>query len=179
MRLHVGGGTSRGALTVFPVWSEYDGRRGYSSDPSSIDLAERAEGASVPVLVASNGGDRPVLMLEGQVLEGGWQNRVLARSVLVPAQSELEVEVACVEAGRWHGGRRHTSRGRRTSPRVRSAVQRPARGRQQAVWDGVAHYEGRYGANDTSSYTVHADRAAADGATMRSEEHTSETQSRQ
>ena len=38
MRLHVGGGTSRGALTVFPVWSEYDGGRGYSSDPSSIQL---------------------------------------------------------------------------------------------------------------------------------------------
>src|SRR3712207_5286074 len=142
MRLHVGGGTPRGALTVFPVWSEYDGGPGYSSDPSSIDLAERAEGASVLVLVASNGGNRPVLMLEGHVLEGGWQNRVLARSVLVPARSSLEVEVACVEAGRWHGGRRHTFSGRRTSPRVRSAVQQSAQGRQRAVWDGVDRESG-------------------------------------
>ena len=166
MRLHVGGGTSRGALTVFPVWGEYDGRRGYSSDPTVLQLAERADGASVPVLMASNGGERPVLLLEGHLLEGGWQNRVLTRSVLVPARSTLEVEVACVEAGRWHGGRRQSLGGRRTSPRVRGAAHQPEQHRQHAVWDRVARYEARYGANDTASFAVHVDRAADDVAAL-------------
>ena len=41
-QLHVGCGTSRGALTVFPVWGDHPGIRGYSLDTASAVLAEQA-----------------------------------------------------------------------------------------------------------------------------------------
>ena len=163
MRLHVGGGTGYGALTVFPVWGEYDGPRGYSSRTAGLRLSEQDGGPSVPVLMAANEGERPVLMLEGQLLEGGWQNRVLVRSMLVPARGSLDLEVACVEAGRWGGVADHRNRGRRASVRIRSALREPpGHGRQGEVWRRVAQYEDRQGANDTGSYAVHADRAASE-----------------
>jgi len=40
-------------------------------------------------LVATNAGPRPVLLLEGELLEGGQQHRVAARTVVVPAQGAL------------------------------------------------------------------------------------------
>lgn len=86
MELHVGRGTDRGALTVFPLWGAYAGPRGYSLKTSVATLAERPDGPTVGSLVATNPGDQPLLMLEGHVLEGGWQNRMLTRSVLVPAR---------------------------------------------------------------------------------------------
>src|SRR5262245_15018918 len=114
-RLHVGSGTTRGALTVFPVWSEYAGSRGYTTRLDSARLGERSDNPTVGSLTATNLGEKPVLLLEGQVLEGGWQNRMLTRSVLVPTGAELDLDVVCVEQGRWGGGRLLAARSRRAS----------------------------------------------------------------
>ena len=148
---------------MFPVWGEYDGRRDYSCDVAPVVLAERAEGPAVPVLVASNDGKRPVLMLEGQLLEGGWQNRVLTRSYLLGAGSTVDLEVACVEANRWGGRQGHRADRRRGSIRVRSALSRsPQQNRQGEVWRRVSEYDARYGPDPTSSFTGHLDRAMPD-----------------
>jgi hypothetical protein len=55
----------------------------------------------VPTLRAVNEGERPVLLLDGEELVGAKQNRVLNLTILVPAQSTLEIPVSCVEQGRW------------------------------------------------------------------------------
>jgi hypothetical protein len=157
MELHVGRGTSRGALTVFPVWSDRKGPRGYSSDLGKVALSELEDGPSVGHLLATNSGRRPRLMLEGTVLEGGWQHRMLLRSVLVPGQQELRVPVACVEQGRWGGGRAHAARSRRASVRVRSASRQ--QDVQGEVWSRVAEYDGRFGANATGSFVGHLESA--------------------
>lgn len=156
-RLHVGSGAQRGALTVFPVWGEYAGGRGYTTRIDQARFAEQGEGPMVGSLSVANLAEKPMLMLEGQVLEGGWQNRMLTRTVLVPATAELVVEVVCVEAGRWGGGRLHQTRNRRASNRVRSGLR--AGDRQQEVWRRVSEYDHRLGRNATSSFTEHADRA--------------------
>lgn len=160
-KLHVGSGTSRGALTVFPVWGETAGARGYSVNPRTVVVAEQPTGQDVSTLAATNLGTRPVLMLEGQVLEGGWQNRLLGRSVLVPARSSVDLDVVCVEAGRWGGEDEHRSNGRRASLRVRGAL-RSGQDRQGEVWRRVAEYDERYGANDTASFVEHSERAVMD-----------------
>lgn len=160
-QLHVGSGTTNGALTVFPIWGEYEGPRGYSLNAKSALLAERAAGAAVSMLSATNTGNRPLLVLEGQLLEGGLQNRLVARSVLVPAHGAIDMDVVCVEAGRWSGGSKHQWNDRRASVRVRSAL--VSKGDQQGeVWSRVAEYEGSYGSNETASLVEHADRAVAD-----------------
>lgn len=156
--IHVGRGTERGALTIFPIWGEYAGPRGYTTQIKDAVLSEQDGGPSVASLTVANPAAKPMLMLEGQILEGGWQNRMLARSVLVAARDELAVDVVCVEAGRWGGERAHRSFNRRASNRVRSGL-RSDMDCQGEVWRRVAELDGRVGENPTSSFTEHADRA--------------------
>jgi hypothetical protein len=159
-RLHVGSGTSRGALTVFPVWGEYSGTRGYSLDAAAAAVTEQP-GPAVSTLTATNRGSRPLLVLEGQLLEGGWQNRVVGRSVLVPAGKPMDLDVYCVEAGRWGGADNHQSHGRRASLRVRGAL-RAQQDQQGEVWRRVGEYDARFGANATESFVEHANRGVGD-----------------
>lgn len=100
-------------------------------------------------------------MLEGQLLEGGWQNRVVGRSALVPAGGSMALDVFCVEAGRWGGGHNHRWNGRRASLRVRGAL-RSDEDQQGEVWRRVREYDARYGANATASFVEHASRAGGD-----------------
>lgn len=159
--IHVGRGAGRGALTIFPVWGEYAGPRGYTTAASEAHVGENGQGPDVGTLVVTNPGPKPLLMLEGQILEGGWQNRMLTRSLMAAARAETAVEVVCVEAGRWGNdadGRAHRSFNRRGSNRVRSALRQES-DRQGEVWRRVAELDSRVGANATSSFTEHTERA--------------------
>ena len=159
-RVHVGDGVSRGALTVFPVWGEIGIERDYSTAIADAYVSEKAT-PDVSTLMVANTGSRPLLLLEGQVLDGGWQNRMVARSVVVAPNDEVAVDVVCVEAGRWGGQRRHAGLRRRASTRVQAGL-RAGDNRQNEVWKRVSEYESRYGANATSSFSEHANRAAGD-----------------
>ena len=144
--LHVGRGTTRGGLTVFPVWSAESGVARYTTDIRHLDVTECEDGPQVPTLMLGNTGDRPLLVLEGQLFEGGWQHRMATRSVLVGVHQRVPVEVACVENGRWGGTVRQASRGRRATPFVRDAVRAAMTGHgdvQGEVWSRVgAHTRG-------------------------------------
>ena len=66
-----------------------------------VSIEEQGEGGVVSELVVHNVAGQPVLLVEGEVLLGMKQTRVLNITVLVPAASRLVVPVSCVEAGRW------------------------------------------------------------------------------
>ena len=57
--------------------------------------------ARVANVLATNRGDEAVLVLEGDILVGCKQNRIVARSALIPPRARAEIPVACVEQGRW------------------------------------------------------------------------------
>ncbi|WP_205873511.1 ARPP-1 family domain-containing protein [Mycobacterium camsae] len=156
--VHVGRGTARGALGVFPVWGEVDIARDYSTALSDARVIEKAQ-PDVATLMVANAADRPLLLLEGQVLESGWQNRMIARSLIVAPNDETAVGVVCVEAGRWNGLRQHADSHRRAATRVQAGL-RAGGDRQSEVWKRVSEYDARYGRNDTSSFVEHANRAA-------------------
>jgi hypothetical protein len=65
-----------------------------------ITISELSEGGTVPELkvITKN---RDVLLLDGETLEGAKQNRTLNLSILVPANTTLNIPVSCVEQGRW------------------------------------------------------------------------------
>ena len=64
--------------------------------------AVAAIGISVAVtLIARNMSDQAVLVLDGEQLIGARQNRMTNRSILLPARSETEIPVFCMEHGRW------------------------------------------------------------------------------
>ena len=72
----------------------------------SFRITEVSERGTVPRLLALNGTSSPVLLLDGEELLGAKQNRVLNLSVMVAPNSETEIPVSCVEAGRWRSDSR-------------------------------------------------------------------------
>lgn len=58
-------------------------------------------GGTVPQLRATNRSDFDVLVLDGEQLIGARQNRMVNRSMVLPAHSDVEIPVSCMEQGRW------------------------------------------------------------------------------
>lgn len=113
-KLHVGQGHYDGAgVTVFPVWLESEPVKGFCWKSSHLTVGENVQGASVNNLTVTNNGHRPHIVLEGDIFEGGMQNRVLTRSYVLARGEQREVPVACVEEGRWHGTGLHQATRRR------------------------------------------------------------------
>src|SRR5260370_19582317 len=66
-----------------------------------VRVTELHAGGSVPELRLENNADLPVLLVDGEGLVGGKQNRVLNLTILAAAQHTTVIPVSCVEAGRW------------------------------------------------------------------------------
>lgn len=121
-------------------------------------VTEHAQ-ASVPELIADNRGKAYVLLLAGEILIGGKQNRVLREDLLLPPRSgPRSIGVYCVEQGRWNEGRKDfESRGSVLQPSVRSEVLR--RADQSRIWSGVTIASRSLGApSPTSSYQAVYDK---------------------
>ncbi|WP_342710439.1 ARPP-1 family domain-containing protein [Mycolicibacter sinensis] len=163
--LHVGRGAQYGALTLFPVWADGGAATGLEWDLGALDVAEHDGGGQVNSLAAINSGDKPVVLLEGDLLEGGWQTRMIARSTILGPHETTNLAALCVEQGRWEssGNRGHRAAGRRVSASLRAARDRACRrgdDPQHEVWHGIAS---RYETNvrtATSSFADHLDRVA-------------------
>lgn len=152
--IRVGEPRAAGPLTLFPL--SHDLRAGDhllyqdAHAQSLITIEETSEAGTVGELKVTNRGTQPVLLLEGEVLLGMKQTRVLNASILVPGLAVLNVPVSCVEVGRWHRmsdaaigkDRLNLSpkvRGAKTASVTRSSRATGAyRSDQGAVWDGVA-----------------------------------------
>lgn len=161
-RLHVGVGTTVHSLTVFPVWVEARSVRGLHWSGCQLSVGELDDGPSVGQVQATNSSSRPAVLLEGDLVEGGWQHRMLAASSIIPAGTTSVVEARCVEQDRWHGQGRHQATRRRAAYSVRAA-RRSAQGpvNQGDVWRRVNRFERLYGHTPTASLTDHLQRRPA------------------
>jgi hypothetical protein len=118
-----------------------------------VQVSERREGATVNQVTVKNSSDKPLIMLGGEIILGGQQDRVLGKDVIVPPHSEAAVQVFCVEHGRWSGGRQFTSMGGMSSGKVRAKAKYAKD--QSAVWSQVAESNAKAGAdkgNSTGTY---------------------------
>jgi hypothetical protein len=98
-----------GALTLIPLLTDApDAVHPTGYVPLEAALREQVmqiteqQRESVPELLATSTADLPVIMIGGEQVVGGLQNRVLNTTILVAAKTTLHVPVTCVEAGRWH-----------------------------------------------------------------------------
>jgi hypothetical protein len=110
--LHVGAASRQGALTVF--WLSANtapppfeiATLDEARASGALAIAER-DRAAVPELNVENRGKSHVLLLAGEILVGGKQNRVLREDILLPPLSgPRSLGVYCVEQGRWNEGKR-------------------------------------------------------------------------
>lgn len=162
--VHVGQGRRAGALTVFPVWMEGGGAHGLEWRPDRLGITELAVGTSVSQLHATVRSVRPLVALEGDLLEGGMQDRMVATSVLLAPGSTGILEARCVERGRWSGTGHHTARGHKTSPTVRAAgLDRQGVADQGAAWERIDNFERQFGGTATHTLTRHLDQVDPSG----------------
>jgi hypothetical protein len=154
------------SLTLFPLLAPDAPALPYTlmSDAlqrGTLRVTEVGSG-TVPELLAINGGESAVLVLDGEQLVGARQNRTTNRSLLLPARSETRIPVSCMEQGRWHFDSEHFRPAPHNSPamvrrqareveagHVRVGAEMPpaalsaAQGR---VWDAIAEHSAKLGA---------------------------------
>ncbi|MCI0348619.1 MAG: hypothetical protein L0Z53_04265 [Acidobacteriales bacterium] len=188
---------SQGNLTVFPVVASNTHDTGKfltldeglrSGDVVVTEAGQRPvmvrrrgvplpqQGAEVNRLFIVNNSKRPLLLLAGEIVTGGKQDRVVGKDRIIPAGSDADLSVFCVEPGRWAELRGPGGSLRTNFDATAGLVQPSVRGEvmankdQQKVWDEVnlANREmvamssvgGTVGGPTTSSYGRNANSPA-------------------
>ncbi len=106
-------------------------------DGRPVSVPQYNSGASVNQLVLINRSKRPLLLLAGELVSGGKQDRIIGKDRIVPVGSEpLPLDVFCVEHGRWTGASSQFGAAKtivHPSVREQAAVAQ----NQNEVWDAV------------------------------------------
>ncbi len=125
-------GLSTGEVVVSEQGSDTIQR---SRDNIPVDFP-RLQSASVNQLVLINRSKRPLLLLAGELVSGGKQDRIIAKDrIVAPGAPPLPLDVFCVEHGRWSSGKEFSAGNLMVHPSVR---ERAAFDRQQSeVWSAV------------------------------------------
>jgi hypothetical protein len=83
-------------------------------------VAQSYSGPSVNQLVLINRSKRPLLLLAGELVSGGKQDRIIGKDRIVPVGADpLPLNVFCVEHGRWSAGSQFTAAQTIVHPSVR------------------------------------------------------------
>ena len=91
-------------ITVFPL----------KSDRSYIDIislkkglelglvkVKECEQSQVNTLIVENNAVTPLILIDGEEVVGGDQNRIVNSTILIGANSKMKVSVSCSEKNRW------------------------------------------------------------------------------
>jgi hypothetical protein len=116
-------------------------------------------GAEVNRLVLYNNSDRPLLLLAGEIVTGGKQDRVIGADRIVPPKGgPIDLNVFCVEPGRWveSSAKFGSMMGQMAQPSVRTPAM--AEQNQSEVWDRVRASNAAV-ANMLTSPAVHGEVA--------------------
>lgn len=104
-----------------------------------LKIKEHGEGATVNTLQAINTSNDTIYLMQGEVVVGGQQDRMLAQDVLVLPGATMDIGAFCVEHGRW--SENGTGQGFHSTIGVADQQVRKAaavEGEQTEVWDAVA-----------------------------------------
>lgn len=132
-----------------------------------LGLAEvkECETSQVNTLIVQNKSVTPLLLVDGEEIVGGDQNRIVSSTVLIAPESEMKIPVNCTEQGRWRYEREFVHSDYMANSRTRHAkVSSRSRGEnmQKAVWSSISALED---SRDFSSAT-HAMSESYDNAKM-------------
>jgi len=69
-----------------------------------LKIKEQEGGATVNTLQATNASKDTIYLMQGEVVVGGKQDRMLAQDVIVAPGATINIGAFCVEHGRWQAG---------------------------------------------------------------------------
>src|SRR5580704_1438688 len=127
-------GLSSGEITVREQGAEtlIRNRQGERPVPQAYN-----SGPAVNQLVLINHSKRPLLLLAGELVSGGKQDRIIAKDrIVAPGADPLPLDVFCVEHGRWSAGSQFTAAKTIVHPSVRENA--AVKQKQADVWASVA-----------------------------------------
>lgn len=146
---------------------------GQSAGGQSQQAQQAQRGAEVNRLLITNKSGRKLILLSGEMVTGGQQDRIVQKDMLLPPSDKpFDLSVFCVEHGRWTPKSVQFQAtdnalvlgGAVADPTVRGAAQGLAR--QEAVWQKVAEKNSNAGAGGvaTGTYqgTISSDKAQRD-----------------
>ena len=129
------------------IWPVIDTAKRGQVDYLSLDQAaelgavEVLETGNVQQLELMNRSDRPILLLSGEVLQGGKQDRIIAKDMVIEPGKSAPLASFCIEQGRWSApegeGASFKSSGEIVAGPVKWAAQ--VRNDQSGVWTNVAY----------------------------------------
>lgn len=131
-----------GGLWVFPIVAGNCASGDFSTMDEALAkgrlIIREMDSASVNTLFASNRGGKYILMVAGEMITGGKQNRIIAADTLIPPGArDVVVPVFCGERGRWDVGRnKFSGKGLLAPSTLRQKVQDGAA--QGEIWSGIA-----------------------------------------
>ncbi len=125
-------------------------------------ITETGPAGEVPFLLLENTGDRPIIILDGEEVVGGKQNRIINTTLIILANTKVKIPVSCIQAGRWQHQRAYfdsagsvfRARSRAVQKATVSASVRESggfRSDQSAVWDEVSTSLHELGVNSATS----------------------------
>tara|TARA_Y100000310_G_scaffold345531_1_gene466109 strand:- start:34408 stop:35349 length:942 start_codon:yes stop_codon:yes gene_type:complete len=134
-------------LGIIPLFGKEGGLDYLTLDQAiNPDLEQRlkiTETREVPVLKCKNDTGKKILILPGDYLVGGSQNRMILNAILMDEQYHGNINVNCVEKNRWNHNmpKNFTS----SSRRVSSSVRRASTYSQRETWSAVNNLAREYG----------------------------------
>ena len=93
-------------LTLFAIKGSSSNTLNYLTlsqayEKNCVEINETSDAGTVSQLLFINKSDTPILILEGEELNGAKQNRIINVSILVPANIGMVIPVSCCERSRW------------------------------------------------------------------------------
>jgi hypothetical protein len=126
-----------------------------------IAISESGAGGSVNTLIGRNLSTDTLFIMSGEIVQGGKQDRVVARDMLIPpGEGRVKIPVFCVEKGRWklkgeNNDEKFSEYYGMANEHLRDIIDHKKG--QQAVWEEVAKSNKRDRVNSKSdAYTDHA-----------------------
>jgi hypothetical protein len=106
-------------------------------------VVSEAGGGHHSVLINNKEPERPLLIIDGEGISGGKQNRIAVSSMIIKPQTSMRVPVYCCEEGRWSGSHNFSSASTIAYPAIRRlntgtmTYSKGMSGSQHSVWGEI------------------------------------------
>ena len=107
-------------------------------------IVQECEHSTVNTIIVANKSVVPLLLVDGEEIVGGDQNRIIDATILIAPESKMKVPVNCTEHGRW--AFKHNFKQSENIANIQTRVAKIHAHRnhgsaQQAVWDSINELE--------------------------------------